>query len=95
MNRDDPAYRKEREKARKLKQTQWWQSKRARGICAHCGQVFEPSELTMDHLIAISRGGKSTKGNVVPSCKSCNNEKKNLTPVEIILSEQMGKDIDF
>ncbi len=95
MNRDDPAYRKEREKAQKIKKTQWWQQKRERGICEHCGKKVNPSELTMDHIVAISRGGKSTKGNVVPSCKDCNNERKNLTPVEIILSEQLGKDIDF
>jgi 5-methylcytosine-specific restriction endonuclease McrA len=28
------------------------------------------------------RGGKSTRGNVVPACKECNNRKKYLLPVE-------------
>lgn len=95
MNSDDPAYRKEREKARKLKKTQWWQKRKERGLCAHCGKTVDPSEITMDHIVPISRGGKSAKGNIVPSCKTCNNEKKHLTPVERILSEQMGKDIQF
>lgn len=38
----------------------------------------------MDHKIPLSRGGKSAKGNVVPSCKDCNNAKKNRTPVDLI-----------
>jgi len=36
----------------------------------------------MDHIVPISRGGKSTKGNVVPACKECNNAKKQLLPME-------------
>jgi 5-methylcytosine-specific restriction endonuclease McrA len=36
----------------------------------------------MDHIVALSRGGKSTKGNVVPSCKACNSKKKYLLPIE-------------
>ncbi|HEX2928549.1 MAG TPA: HNH endonuclease, partial [Candidatus Binatia bacterium] len=36
-------------------------------------------------LIPIIRGGKSTKGNLVPSCKKCNSERKYHLPFE-----QMG-----
>jgi 5-methylcytosine-specific restriction endonuclease McrA len=36
----------------------------------------------MDHIVPLSRGGKSAKGNVVPSCKECNNRKKQLLPME-------------
>jgi 5-methylcytosine-specific restriction endonuclease McrA len=36
----------------------------------------------MDHVVPISRGGKSKKGNIVPACKECNNKKKYLLPVE-------------
>jgi 5-methylcytosine-specific restriction endonuclease McrA len=36
----------------------------------------------MDHIVPMARGGKSTKGNVVPSCKECNNKKKYMLPVE-------------
>jgi len=74
--------RREREKARALRSTQWWKRKRAAGICYHCGGRFPPRELTMDHLVPIIRGGKSTKGNVVPSCKKCNTERKYLLPFE-------------
>ena len=41
----------------------------------------------MDHILPVARGGKSTRGNVVPCCKECNNNKKYLTPAEMILKE--------
>lgn len=68
--------RRERRKARELRSSQWWKRKRSKGICYHCGGKFPPKELTMDHLIPIVRGGRSTKGNVVPACKECNAKKK-------------------
>ncbi len=49
----------------------------------------------MDHIVPLSRGGKSTKGNLVVSCKSCNNNKKYYTPAEIVLRDELGKDIRF
>ena len=52
------------------------------GKCHYCGKTFKPSELTMDHLVPIVRGGCTTKGNVVPACKECNNKKKYLLPFE-------------
>jgi 5-methylcytosine-specific restriction endonuclease McrA len=36
----------------------------------------------MDHIVPIARGGRSTKGNLVPACKQCNNKKKQLLPME-------------
>lgn len=74
--------RRERQKARELRASQWWKRKRATGICHHCGTKSAPADLTMDHLIPLIRGGKSTKGNVVPSCKKCNSERKHRLPFE-------------
>jgi 5-methylcytosine-specific restriction endonuclease McrA len=74
--------RRERRKARELRTSQWWKRKRAAGICHHCGNRFPPAALTMDHLVPVIRGGKSTKGNLVPSCKPCNNERKHRLPFE-------------
>ena len=36
----------------------------------------------MDHQVPLGRGGRSTRGNVVPSCKTCNTNKKALVPLE-------------
>jgi len=74
--------RRERQKARDLRQSQWWKRKLATGVCHHCSGKFTPAELTMDHLVPVVRGGKSTKGNVVPSCKACNSERKHKLPFE-------------
>jgi len=41
----------------------------------------------MDHIIPVSRGGRSIKGNVVPSCRECNKNKGCDTPVDQILKE--------
>ena len=78
----DEHIRKERRRARDLRASQWWKRKRALGICYHCGEKFPPGELTMDHLVPIIRGGKSTKGNLVVSCKRCNSERKHRLPFE-------------
>jgi 5-methylcytosine-specific restriction endonuclease McrA len=74
--------KRERAKARELRQSGWWKRKRGEGKCHYCGQKFAPSELTMDHLVPLIRGGKSTKGNIVASCKECNNKKKHMLPME-------------
>ena len=36
----------------------------------------------MDHLVPLTRGGRSTRDNLVPCCKVCNNQKKNMLPLE-------------
>lgn len=84
---DPRLVKREREKAREMRQSSWWKQQVGRGICYHCEQRFSVDELTMDHLIPLSRGGKSTKKNIVVSCKQCNSLKKNRTVAEIRLSE--------
>ena len=74
--------RRERAKARELRQTRWWKQKLARGLCHYCGRHFPPDQLTMDHIVPIIRGGKTTKNNVAAVCKECNNNKKYLFPIE-------------
>jgi 5-methylcytosine-specific restriction endonuclease McrA len=74
--------KKEKEKAKKLKKTAWWRKKTAKGNCYYCKRTFKPNELTMDHIIPLSRGGMSTKENLVPCCKECNRKKKYLLPIE-------------
>lgn len=73
---------KEREKARDLRKTGWWQQKISGGECYYCGNKFKKEELTMDHIVPLIRGGKSTKNNIVPACKKCNNAKKHKLPIE-------------
>ncbi len=78
----DSEIRRERQIARDLRESQWWKRRLAKGVCHYCGRSTPPKELTMDHIVPVSRGGKSTKGNVVPACKDCNTAKKQLLPME-------------
>ncbi|MBT8352816.1 MAG: HNH endonuclease [Deltaproteobacteria bacterium] len=79
---DEADIKRQRHKARQLRESQWWKRCLAKGICHYCKSPIPPKELTMDHIVPVSRGGKSTKGNVVPACKECNNKKKQLLPME-------------
>ncbi len=81
-NLDEADLKRERGKAREMRQSQWWKRKCAKGLCHYCGKQTPPQALTMDHIVPIARGGRSTKGNVVPACKACNNAKKQLLPME-------------
>ena len=78
----DEDVKREKVKARELRNSQWWKKKRGAGICYYCGKRFRPDELTMDHIVPIIRGGKTTKGNIVPCCKGCNSKKKYMLPME-------------
>lgn len=82
---DPKRVKKERETAKKLRESGWWKQKLAEGICHYCGEKFAAKELTLDHIVPIARGGTSSKGNVVPSCKPCNQSKHLDTPVDQIL----------
>jgi len=84
---DPKRIKKEREKARKLKKSQWWLNLLNRGICHYCEKKFPASELTMDHIVPIARGGTSTPGNIVPACRACNQSKKLQTPVDQIFKK--------
>ena len=74
--------RRERQRARELRQSAWWRRKLAKGVCHYCRRKFPPGELTMDHLVPIVRGGRSTKSNCVVCCKECNTKKQSLLPLE-------------
>ncbi len=79
---DEAEIRTERAKARDMRKSRWWQQKTAPGKCYYCQQAVPFKELTMDHLVPLTRGGRSIKDNLVPSCKACNIQKKNMLPLE-------------
>ena len=82
LTAEEAAFKRERAKARELRESQWWKRRLAKRVCHYCKSRIAPKELTMDHIVPISRGGKTTKGNVVPCCKKCNTAKKQLLPME-------------
>ena len=53
---------------------------RDRNICQYCGKRHPSSELSLDHIIPRSMGGKSTWDNIVCACTRCNVKKGGRTP---------------
>ena len=53
--------------------------RRDRNRCLYCGAK---RNLTIDHVIPKSRGGKNVWQNLVTCCKTCNNKKNDMTPEE-------------
>ena len=56
--------------------------RRDRHQCLYCGHKFKTEDLTIDHIIPKSKGGKMEWMNVVLACVECNNKKGNLSITE-------------
>lgn len=54
--------------------------KRDSHLCMYCGQSFNHSSLSRDHVTPFSQGGLNQWNNVVSSCLRCNNHKAGRTP---------------
>jgi 5-methylcytosine-specific restriction endonuclease McrA len=50
--------------------------------CAYCGAEDTARELTIDHVLPRSRGGRTSWENVVTACAPCNRRKGDRTPEE-------------
>ena len=55
---------------------------RDRSRCQYCGRVFAQRDLNLDHVVPLSRGGRSEWTNVVTACLPCNSKKGNRLPDE-------------
>jgi len=80
-------------KGREIKDKNWWKNwsenrvdiknfkKDSDKICYYCGKLItKKEELTVDHVVPLSKGGENAADNYVISCKPCNSEKANLNP---------------
>jgi len=78
----DETLRREKARARELRQSAWWRRRITTGACHYCGRQVGAKALTMDHIVPLIRGGRSVRGNTVPACKDCNSKKQSLLPWE-------------
>jgi 5-methylcytosine-specific restriction endonuclease McrA len=53
---------------------------RDENTCQYCRQRLDTSELTYDHVLPRSRGGKTEWTNIVTCCVDCNRKKGGRTP---------------
>ena len=51
--------------------------------CQYCLEIFPPEDLSMDHVIPRSKGGKLLWENTVSACRVCNVKKGDLLPDEL------------
>ena len=49
-------------------------------LCLYCGRDFTRQQLTRDHVVPLSKGGRDTWENVVAACFHCNSRKGGRTP---------------
>ena len=54
--------------------------KRDNHRCGYCG--IQGRELTVDHIVPKSKGGKNTWQNTISACGDCNRRKANRTPTQ-------------
>ena len=85
---DEAHVKREKAKVKEAKKSRWWQQKTAKGLCHYCSKKFSFQELTLDHVVPLARGGTTSPGNCVPSCRDCNKKKGVDTPVDLALSEK-------
>lgn len=50
--------------------------------CQYCGSEFPVGELTFDHVVPVSQGGRKDWENIVTACIPCNRRKGGRTPAE-------------
>jgi len=55
---------------------------RDRSCCMYCGKRCPSSELSLDHVVPRTQGGRSTWENLVCACVTCNWRKGGRTPEE-------------
>lgn len=56
---------------------------RDRWTCQYCGKQHKTHELTFDHVVPRSKGGRTNWENIVAACRCCNTKKGNNIPRDI------------
>lgn len=77
-----PKYIKKSSHGKRLRYSRVSIFKRDNFVCQYCGKEHERRELTVDHIIPKSKGGKSTWLNIITACRACNWKKADRTPEE-------------
>lgn len=70
---------------------------RFHGCCAYCGAAAA----TWDHIVPVSKGGRTEPGNMLPACASCNSKKKDrnvydfIDAAGIVVSRELDESLSF
>lgn len=61
----------------------WGKPKAQFRNCCYCELSISRNEITREHLIPKSKGGKGS--NIAPCCRACNQQKKDMLLIDFIL----------
>ena len=75
------ALRTYQKRARRVAFTRYNVFLRDRFTCQYCGDTLPASQLTFDHVVARSHGGRTSWENVVAACAPCNTAKGNTAGI--------------
>jgi len=64
---------------------------RDRFSCQYCGEPYPSHDLTFDHVVPRSRGGRTVWANVVTACSYCNLLKGNRLPQQSGMYRATGR----
>ena len=64
-----------------------------RGKCSYCGRKQSKGvKRTRDHVVPVSKGGKTVRENIVPSCERCNSSKSDSDMEEWYVKQEFYSD---
>jgi len=82
--------RRERQLGRMSTGFDWQQALKLYGYrCAFCGVDERDADLTVDHIIPLSRGGGNWQWNIRPLCEPCNTTKGSQLDIEFPLGREI------
>lgn len=64
-----------------------WHSQK--GLCNWCGERVSKDEATLDHIVALSRGGGNGLDNLCMACEECNSKRGNNCTTEELTVNQI------
>ena len=67
-------------------------------ICQYCGRCGAGVDLEIDHIIPVSKGGKTDMRNLITACRACNRAKRNrlLTVAELQeIADKINTSLDY
>lgn len=66
------------------------------GCCAYCERKQSRRvKLTKDHVVPVSKGGKTTRSNIIPGCVRCNSSKSDSDLREWYLRQKFYKEARY
>lgn len=78
LHRESKYRRKAREQGSKIAGDVIRKPKRAR--CHYCQKPIRGSDIHLDHVFPLSKGGAHASYNLVPACHACNSTKRDKMP---------------